>query len=281
MESKPLINLDLVDRVFGELQEMDVKLDADPLGGGPSRLQKKIASVRNFLNRIQKWFQMFSHKEHLLKRSLRASEASYNLKVADLLAHDPDVKLCRSMKDREAVAQIKLKDEFLGKLRLSDAVFETSGVLAAIKVKERDLKDTSARLRDQMRLCQDELSLGRRWGSKIPDSHFELKEDKGVTAALEDEIDMTLIDLVGKEVREQESEVSVRADLEEEEDEEEDDAGKKEESSAEKGDEEEEEDVDALLDRIDITELEEFFEKEATLDFDPNAVDELSDILGG
>lgn len=38
--------------------------------------------------------------------------------------------------------------------------------MTAIKSKRADLRDVQGRLRDQMRLCQEEVGLGGKWGSK-------------------------------------------------------------------------------------------------------------------
>ena len=39
-----------------------------------------------------------------------------------------------------------------------------------VKSKRYDLKDIQGRLKDQMHLCQEEIGLGSRWGSRIPDA---------------------------------------------------------------------------------------------------------------
>jgi hypothetical protein len=38
--------------------------------------------------------------------------------------------------------------------------------MTVIKAKRTDLKDLQGRLRDQLKLCQEQISLGQRWGSK-------------------------------------------------------------------------------------------------------------------
>ena len=38
--------------------------------------------------------------------------------------------------------------------------------MTVIKAKRTDLKDLQGRLRDQLKLCQEQIALGQRWGSK-------------------------------------------------------------------------------------------------------------------
>jgi hypothetical protein len=53
---------------------------------------------------------------------------------------------------------------------LTVASEDFTAVLSVIKSKRADLKDTEGRLRDQMRLCSEEIGLGGRWGSSVPNA---------------------------------------------------------------------------------------------------------------
>jgi hypothetical protein len=41
-------------------------------------------------------------------------------------------------------------------------------VLVVVRTKRADLKDISSRLRDQLKICQEEINLGGRWGLRGP-----------------------------------------------------------------------------------------------------------------
>jgi hypothetical protein len=191
----PLVAVEVVDQVYEQLRDMGIDLDEDPLSHGPKRIQQKIAQVRNMMTVVQRYYQVIAQKDHILKRALNASEALLKIGTMELFAHDPEVKQCRSVKDREALAHTKLSKEVREKIRYSAAVFETETLLQALKVKERDLKDTATQLGRQMRLCQDEIGLGRRWGKdEIKGDIPDIEGEEYIVALDVDEVSAELIE---------------------------------------------------------------------------------------
>ena len=63
--------------------------------------------------------------------------------------------------------------------------------LKIVRAKRTDLKDIQGRLRDQFKVCLEEITLGARWGSKLPgDKQAEWEPGQGhATAADANEID--------------------------------------------------------------------------------------------
>ena len=54
------------------------------------------------------------------------------------------------------------------KMKLQCDIAEIDDLMTVVKAKRSDLRDTQSRLRDQIKLCHDEISLGSRWGDKKP-----------------------------------------------------------------------------------------------------------------
>lgn len=183
--SEDLISTEAIDSIFEEIQNMSVDLDSDPLSFGPTRLQKKVAKVRNLQTRVQRLFLLVSQADHQIQRVLHAIEADINMKKDDLLSSDPDVMGAPSVKDREALCNIKLRAEVQERMRFEKAQLETQGALQVLKSQQRDLKGLTARLKDQKRLCEDEIALGRAWGSKVPHANVNLESQKQ-SSAVED-----------------------------------------------------------------------------------------------
>jgi len=103
-----------------------------------------------------------------LNRQLRAAQARLDLSIQDLLTSDPEVRAGRSVKDREAIANTKLRTETGLVRKIEQAVEEVKSAITVVKCKKGDLKDTQGRLRDQIRLIGEEISLGSMWGSSPP-----------------------------------------------------------------------------------------------------------------
>jgi hypothetical protein len=61
---------------------------------------------------------------------------------------------------------MKLKDEVEEVSEAESVLEDLESMIAVIRSKKSDLKDVQSRLKDQIRLCQEEISLGSRWGNK-------------------------------------------------------------------------------------------------------------------
>jgi hypothetical protein len=146
---------------------MRVELDPDPLELGPKRLNGKIAECRGMLSRCEQIFLSVSQDLHWYKRRYRQATAIHALKVQELLTNDPEVRAGRNVTDREAVANIKLRGDKEIIDRLHSAVEDLEAVLVVVRTKRADLKDIQGRLKDQLKVCQEEISLGGRWGNKM------------------------------------------------------------------------------------------------------------------
>lgn len=161
------VDLKYIESVYSRLSKMDVGLDADPIEFGPSRLNNKIAEVRTFLSQTEKTFMEVSQNLHKYKRDLLVNETQYNIEQTNLMATDPHVRSGRSQQEREALASTQLVgiQSKINECKL--AVHDLEDVLKVIKAKRTDLKDLQGRIRDQLKLCQEQVALGQRWGMKI------------------------------------------------------------------------------------------------------------------
>lgn len=177
----PPLDESFADHYYDELAQMDVQLDADPLQYGPKRLNGKIALARKHLSRVERIFLDLSRKHARYKRGFRAATLIFEQEKKHLLANDPEVRAGRAVSERDAIASQKLRAESQAVATCEHAVAELETVIAVVKSKRSDLKDIQGRLRDQMKVCQEELGLGSRWGSKPPPGRgIELEPGQGV-----------------------------------------------------------------------------------------------------
>ena len=160
------LDADYADGIFTELMGLEILLDADPLIYGPKRLNLKISLARKMLARCERLFLDVSQKLSQYKRALRSADLLLDLGKKHLLANDPEVRAGRAVSERDAIATGKLKVEVQAVHNNQHAVEDLEAVLAVVKAKRSDLRDTQGRLRDQIRLCQEEIGLNGRWGSK-------------------------------------------------------------------------------------------------------------------
>jgi hypothetical protein len=161
----PVVDEAYTQRVFTALSAMEVALDSDPLSHGPKRMNAKIAVCRNHLDRCQQIYLQMSNDHHVLNRAMRLAKVEFDLRMQDMLTNDPETRAGRSVRDREAIATMKLRDERESMATIESSISDLDAVMTVVKAKRDDLKDTLGRIRDQLKLCQEEIGLGGRWGT--------------------------------------------------------------------------------------------------------------------
>ena len=162
----PEITVNVVESVFRRLSTMEVELDADPLKYGPKRLNGKVAEARGMLTECESIFLDVSLWLQKYRAAHRTLETEMDLAKKHLYANDPEVRAGRNVADRDALATMKLRDQARGLSSVAQSQSDLEAMLTVVKAKRADLKDVQGRLRDQMKLCHEEISLGGRWGSK-------------------------------------------------------------------------------------------------------------------
>lgn len=155
-----------IEDVFNSLESMSVELDDDPLEYGPRRLAHKVAETRTHLSRCEQISLQIARLLQQYKRGHRAAQLEFDLRLQHMLANDPEVRAGRNVADRNAIATVKLNEQREEMSRMEVVIQDLEVVMTAIKSKRADLRDVQGRLRDQMRLCQEEVGLGGKWGSK-------------------------------------------------------------------------------------------------------------------
>jgi len=162
----PSINQNIITNIFNQLIDMEVELDDNPLIYGPKRLNQKIAEVRQYQAECEALFLKVSLWVQKYKSANRAAQLNLELGKKHLLANDPEVRAGRNVADRDAIASMKLRSEVEQVSECESALSDLEAIIVVVKSKRSDLKDTQSRLKDQIRLCQEEISLGARWGNK-------------------------------------------------------------------------------------------------------------------
>lgn len=158
-----------IGNIYEELATLHVELDDDPLLYGPKRLNGKIAQTRKMLTRCEQIFLELSRRLHGCQREHRKQAALLEMLKQDLLANDPEVRAGRNIADRDATAAIKLRPQIEEAQKLEEATTDLGTVLVVVKAKRMDIKDMQNRLKDQIKICQEEIGLNGRWGSQTPD----------------------------------------------------------------------------------------------------------------
>lgn len=151
--------------IYQSLASLEVSLDPDPLVSGPARLNEKTALARNHLTSVSRMFIEVSNSLRAAKKQLIYDNGILKLLIKDVVINNVEAQKYKSIKERKYYAQMLHKSEIenLNKLKLYLSDLEL--IVETIKLKVSDLKDVQVRIQNQVRLCQDEISTGNRWGN--------------------------------------------------------------------------------------------------------------------
>jgi len=165
-QTLPEITVVVVESVFSRLTTMEVPLDADPLQFGPKRLNGKVAGARGMLTECEGLYLKVSLWLQKYRAAHRTLEMEMDLAKKYLYSNDPEVRSGRNVADRDALATMKLRDQARALSAVAQSQADLEAMLTVVKAKRADLKDVQGRIRDQMKLCHEEIGLGGRWGTK-------------------------------------------------------------------------------------------------------------------
>ncbi len=150
----PEVSAEAIDSIFSMLSVMEVDLDDDPLQYGPKRLNGKVAEARRMLTecegvflRVSQWLQKYRHAHRTL-------EVEFDIEKKHLFANDPEVRAGRNVADRDALAIMKMRDQYRMLSQTAQTQSDLEAMLTVIKAKRSDLRDVQSRIRDQIKLCQ-------------------------------------------------------------------------------------------------------------------------------
>jgi hypothetical protein len=157
-----------VDEVFDRISKMTLELDDDPLEFGPKRLNLKVSQARSHLSDCENIYLEVSRLLQRFKSAHRTLETEFEIEKKHLFANDPEVRSLPHVTDREALATMKLRKQVREMEVVARNIPDLESLIIIIKAKRSDLKDLQSRIRDQIKLCQEEIGLGAKWGSKPP-----------------------------------------------------------------------------------------------------------------
>lgn len=169
----PHVDFDFISQAFDVLRDMAVELDDDPILHDGGRLRYKIAQARNHLTECTDLLLRVSKEIHRIKKRLNQHDALLQIQINYLLTNDPEVMKQPNQTCKMAAARLKVIEMHTDVSLLEQALQEWEVLEKSAKGKRSDLRDLQRRLKDQMRLCQDEISSGGRWlkrppGTKLP-----------------------------------------------------------------------------------------------------------------
>ena len=199
--SKPIVDPSYIEELYEEVIGMEVPLDENPLDYDPSRLNSKIQKCRSHLDVVERKSQLSNRDLHTLKGRHLLEKKLYDIKERTLFSDNAEVRAPKHIEDRKRAASKKLEAELKSLSWLECGIADHTAMLEALKLKRADLKNTQSQIKEQIKLCNESLSLGMRWGTR-GNTTIDLRPGVGqdhIREAIED-VEKGLGDLEGDDI---------------------------------------------------------------------------------
>lgn len=157
-----------VDAVFEEIKSFEITLSSDPSTLGAPYLLEMTAKVRNNTNRITLHLNRMTQLRLHILRSLNALKTLYKQSSNRLLSEDETVRAQKSIKDREAVIAMMLKDEAQTIASLEAQLHEAETLIETLRMTHREMRDVAGELRSQSKIIEVELRTKAYFGDEGP-----------------------------------------------------------------------------------------------------------------
>lgn len=165
-----------VNKILKWLEEIRVDIADDPFtAGGPRYISKKLAEIHGYLEPLTNYQMQVMLELRRCENQLMIAQREFEFEIAEKLANDPDVRVQKSLRDREALAKSMLKHlvEKIEDLRQEQHSLEQ--FLRIIRLKSTNLNRANRDIRLQERAIYTELKLSGSAPNTLPDEPSEFR----------------------------------------------------------------------------------------------------------
>lgn len=162
-------------KIYDRLLAIEFKIDTEPVLD-PRYLNEKIGELHLYIGEVEKFSIQVSKETSEYQRSLNNAEAKYEEAKESLLTDDTEIKNLPNIKDREAKANSKLKEDLQLIQKYKGEVSDLNNLLKAINLKLKNLGRANSDIRMQLRIMESQIKLGQAADPKTQDIRDELKK---------------------------------------------------------------------------------------------------------
>lgn len=188
-----------INEIYAEIGKLPIELAPDPTVLGPLYINGVISKCRNHLNRVSQILLRMSRERRGVKFSLAGEETLLAAEKDRLLAEDDDVRRAANIRDREAIANTKLRDRLNKIHHLKTELLDLETVERAVKLIHEELVRTSNEIKTQRSLLHADRVSGAAYG----DESDTPRDGKGRALPKAEDIDLAELDaLVAEGIQE-------------------------------------------------------------------------------
>lgn len=155
-----------IERVYAEISKLQIELASDPTILGAQYINESISKCRNHLNRISLFRLRMSQERRVVKSRLAGEETMLSAEKDRMMAEDDDVKRAPNVRDREAIANTKLRDRLNRIYLLKSELLDLETVEKAVILVHDELIRTSNEIKTQRSLLHTDRYTGAGYGDE-------------------------------------------------------------------------------------------------------------------
>jgi hypothetical protein len=152
--------------IFDEIDQYTIELERDPMTLGVAYLQERVATCRNYLNKVSFLVTEVTREEWVIARDLQAFTAAYQLEFDHLLAVDEAVKKLANIEDRKSTVGYMLRDQQRKINELKARQNDVKSVWKVVSHRNKELHATMLEIRKQKSLMEIEVRTGAFYGDE-------------------------------------------------------------------------------------------------------------------
>jgi len=174
-----------IEKIYTEISQLQIELSPDPTVLGAHYINGAISKCRNHLNRISLFRLRMSQERRGVKSRLAGEETLLSAEKDRMMAEDDDVKRAPNVRDREAIANTKLRERLNRIYLLKSELLDLETVEKAVILVHEELIRTSNEIKTQRSLLLTDRYTGAGYGDEA--DSLRDKRARGILSADIDE----------------------------------------------------------------------------------------------
>jgi hypothetical protein len=145
--------------IYERLLAINLQIDSSAIPN-PAYINSKIGQCHIFIDEVEKFAIQINQEISVIQRAFNDAQASFDTAKEGLMTTDDDIKDRPNIKDREALANSKLKNELLEVQKYANDLSDLNNLLRAVSLKLRNLSRANTDIKMQLRVMEAQIKLG-------------------------------------------------------------------------------------------------------------------------
>jgi len=153
------MDIDQKNKIYDRLLAINLKIDIEIIPN-PQYINKAIGECHVFIEEVSRYSIEVKKEISIMQQALNNAEAEYEYRLESLISEDEDIKNLPSIRDREAKANLFLREEIQLIKKYKNDVTDLKNLNSAIALKNKNLNRTNLDIKMQLKILEAQIRLG-------------------------------------------------------------------------------------------------------------------------